>query len=89
MTDKEVEVACDILQYLIDHPKAQDTLAGIVTWWIPIATIKRQTALVDRVMGVLVNRGYIIRYEGKDSRTYYKINPWQRKEITAFLKRKS
>jgi hypothetical protein len=89
MTDKEMEVARDILQYLADHPKAQDTLAGIVGWWIPIATIKRETALVDRVLGILAKKGYVIKYEGKDFRIHYKINPLKHDDITSFLKRKS
>lgn len=86
---KKEELAEEILQYLIDHPNAQDTLKGIVTWWLLERTIKRQTALVKEVLDDLVADGLIIAQQGIDSRTLYKINRRRRRKIISLLQQRS
>lgn len=89
MNDKKVQTAREILQYLIDNPKAQDTLEGIVTWWLLERTIKQQTLSVKEALAMLVEDHLVIAQEGRDSRTHYKINPRQRKRIISLLQQKS
>jgi hypothetical protein len=87
--DRKVELAREILQYLIDNPNAQDTVEGITTWWLLVRTIKHQTALVKEALAMLVADGLVIAQEGSDSRTYYKLNPRRRKRIVSLLQKKS
>jgi len=89
MKEKKEQLAEEILQYLIDHPNAQDTLKGIVSWWLLERTIKHQIALVKEVLDRLVADGLVIAQQGSDSRTLYKINRRRRKTIISRLQQKS
>jgi hypothetical protein len=83
------ELAKEILRYLIDHPNAQDTLKGVVTWWLLERTIKHQTALVKEVLDKLVIDGLVIAQHGSDSQTLYKINRRRRRKIISLLQHRS
>ena len=89
MNEKKEELAEEILRYLIDHPNAQDTLKGIVTWWLLERTIKHQTALVKEVLDKLVADGLVIAHKGSDSQTRYKMNRRRRNVIISLLQQKS
>src|ERR1041384_2522857 len=88
MTEKKQQLGEEILQYLIDHPNAQDTLQGIVTWWLLERTIKHRTALVKEVLNKLVVDGLIIAQQGSDSQTHYQINRRRRQNIVSLLQQK-
>jgi hypothetical protein len=85
----EVQLAHEILQYLIDNPKAQDTFEGIVTWWLLERTIKQQTLSLKKALAMLVEDRLVIAQKGRDSQTHYKINPQERKRIISVLRQKS
>jgi hypothetical protein len=89
MNEKKQQLSEAILQYLIDHPNAQDTLTGIVTWWLLERTIKHQTTLVKEVLDKLVADGLVIAQQGSDSQTHYKINRRRLKKIVSLLQQKS
>jgi hypothetical protein len=89
MNEKKEQLAEEILQYLIDHPNAQDTLKGIVTWWLLERTIRHRTALVKEVLDKLVADGLVIAQQGSDSQTHYKIDRRRRRKIISLLKRRS
>jgi len=89
MNEKKKQLSEEILQYLIEHPNAQDTLQGIVTWWLLERAIKHQTALVKEVLDKLVADGLIIAQHGSDSQTHYKINRRRRKRIISLLQQRS
>ena len=89
MNDEKVQIAYEILQYLIDNPKAQDTLEGIVTWWLLERTIKQQTLSVKEALAMLVAERLLVAQTGGDSQTYYKINRRQRQRIISLLEKKS
>jgi hypothetical protein len=89
MYEKREQLAEEILQYLIDHPNAQDTLKGIVTWWLLERTIRHRTALVKEVLDKLVADGLVIAQQGTDSQTHYKIDRRRRRKIISLLKRRS
>jgi hypothetical protein len=82
------EIAFEILQYLVDNPKAQDTLEGIVTWWLLVRTIKQQRQSVKEALAILVEDGFVIAKKGSDTRTYYKINRRQHEKIISLLKQR-
>ena len=87
MTEAKKQLAEEILQYLIEHPNAQDTLKGIVTWWLLERRIKQQTAMVKEVLDKLVADGLIIAQQGSDSQTHYKINLRRRRKIISRLQK--
>ncbi len=60
-------IAREILSYLSAHNDAQDTLDGIVQWWLRERKSDQHTTLVKEVVGDLVTQGLIekIRIEGQ------------------------
>ncbi len=81
------EIARDILSYLAEHPAAQDTLEGIVEWWLLEQRIKTQVALVKETMADLVRRKLVLESQEKDSRIHYRINRSGMEELRQFLKK--
>src|SRR5256885_6475247 len=69
------QIAHDILSYLIENPTAQDTLEGIVEWWLLQQEVQRQTAAVKEALASLVAHGLLLERKGKDGRVYYRLNP--------------
>jgi len=89
MNETKEQLAGEILRYLIDHPNAQDTLKGVVTWWLLERTIKRRTALVKEVLDKLVADGLVIAQQGSDLQTLYKLNRRRRRKIISLLQHRS
>lgn len=87
-TIEESQIAYDILAYLSEHPEAQDTLQGIVQWWLLEQEIKSRIAQVERALARLVAEHYVVERKGKDSQTHYRINRRKMREIESFLKGK-
>ncbi len=77
----KARVAHEILAYLIDHPDAQDTLEGVVEWWMPERKLRYQVALIKDAIGELVKNEWVIARTRQNSRTYYRINEEKRAEI--------
>ena len=63
ITDKS-QIGNKILAYLVENPKAQDTLEGIVEWWLLEREIKFETARVREALADLVARGLILETKG-------------------------
>jgi hypothetical protein len=80
------DISHEILAYLVDHPEAQDTVEGIVEWWLLERQIRFQTARVKEVLSELVTKGLIIEYKGIDSQTRYRINKSKYAEIKKITK---
>ncbi len=87
MKDEKTEVSNEILRYLIDNPDAGDTLEG-VKWWLLARKKKYPETLVKKALEKLVSDELLIAHEGSDSRTHYRINRRQRKEIVSRLRDK-
>ncbi len=69
----ESQISERILSYLSDHPDAQDTLEGIVEWWLLEQDIKHRTAATERALAELTSRGLILK-RLRNSVTYYMLN---------------
>ena len=82
----EVDVAHQILAYLHANPDAQDTLEGIIEWWLLDQNIKRQSERVKQALAQLTERGLIVARMGTDSRVHYGIDRSKRDEIESLLK---
>jgi hypothetical protein len=70
--NKKFQVAYEILRYLIKKPKAQDTVEGIIGWWL-VPGPKYPESLVEKALKMLVDDGFVIAHKGRDSRTVYKL----------------
>ena len=79
------EIAREILAYLLEHPDAQDTLEGIVEWWLLEQKIKYQTKLVREAIEELVAKELVLKYEGMNSHTHYRLNENKIKDIRRLL----
>lgn len=84
----KAQIGYQILAYLAAHPEAQDTLEGIVEWWLLEQQIKFQTARVKEALSELVAKGLILEKKGLDSQTHYRINQVKSQEIQEFFKHK-
>ena len=77
----------DIMSYLTDHPEAQDTVDGIVQWWLLERSIVKHSHRVREALTDLVDKGYLITYPGKDSQISYGINENKYEEILSLIKK--
>ena len=82
----KLQIDNEILAYLADHPNAQDTLEGIVDWWLLERAIKFQEAQVKKSLADLVAKGLVIEHKGMDSQTNYRINQKKYEEIKKLVK---
>lgn len=69
------ELAEEILNYLREHPGAEDTLEGIEDWWMLERNIKSLTSRLRVALDWLVETGALIPRVSHDSRTCYRVNP--------------
>jgi hypothetical protein len=83
------QVARAILDYLLTHPDAQDTLTGSIQWWLPDQRIKTRTVIVKQAITFLVRKGFVIVRKSKDAQLHYRINERKLKEIEALLQQKA
>jgi hypothetical protein len=81
LINDESKIGNEILAYLVENPKAQDTLEGIVEWWLLEREIKFETARVKEALSELVAKGLILEKKGPDSQIYYRINQKKYEEI--------
>jgi uncharacterized protein YigA (DUF484 family) len=79
-------VAKAILAYLLEHPDAQDTLAGIAEWWLPEEEANTQLAIVKDALDQLVAHELVLERRSKDLQTHYRINDQQLKEIEKLVR---
>lgn len=75
-----------VLAYLVEHPDAQDTIEGIIEWWLVEQEIKHQTTAVTEVLAELVNERLMLEHQDIDGRSHYRINRRKKREIRALLK---
>lgn len=78
-------IARDILSYLAEHPQAQDSLEGIMQWWLLEREIRRWTVSVRIGLAELVSEGLILERKVTGGKLLYRINRRKLKQIRAFL----
>jgi hypothetical protein len=67
------ELARQILRYLQEHPKAQDTVEGIAVWWVSERAIKRWLPQLRKSIAALVAHGYLEKRTARDGRVLYRV----------------
>ena len=66
-----LRVAEEILEYLLLHPQAKDTLHGIVRWWRFAGSPERTPRDVETALQLLVAEGFVKeRVVGASEKTY-------------------
>lgn len=75
-----------ILAYLADHPQAQDTMEGIVEWWLLEQRIKAATTEVKTALAQLVAEELVIARTERTGRMYYRVNRRKLHDIYRILK---
>ena len=89
LINDESKIGNEILAYLIENPKAQDTFEGIVEWWLLEREIKFETARVKEAISDLVARGLIFEKKGSNSQIHYRVNQNRFEEIRKLVELKS
>ena len=86
-TLRRSSVFYEILAYFADHPQAEDTVEGIVEWWVLEQRIKRATTQVKAALAQLTADGLVIARQGAAGRVYYRVNHQKLQDIRRLLKK--
>lgn len=78
-----------ILAYLVANPNAQDTLSGIVEWWLLEHQIRTGTATVEVALAELTASELVLTRSGTDLQVHYRINLDKLNEIAALMARQA
>lgn len=81
----KAQVARSVLSYLAAHQDAQDTLEGIVEWWLVEQRIVEQTAAVREALDELVAAGLLVARGHPGARALYRLDGRQAERIAAYL----
>jgi len=87
-SDSEGEIAFGILQYLLEHPDAKDTLEGIAQWWLLKRYHEQRVVDVQRAVNGLLAKDLIVETRREGSPPHYGINHHREAEIAEMLKNK-
>jgi hypothetical protein len=80
-------IADEILAYLVQHPQAQDTMEGIVEWWLLEQKVRLAVADVEAALSNLVDKDFLIARQHNNGRTYYQLNRAKEREIRRHLRK--
>jgi hypothetical protein len=69
--NNESPIERQILDYLTKHPAAQDTLRGIVEWWLLRQNIEQSTTEVEAALDELIAKGKLGAWTGPDGKVHY------------------
>ena len=84
-SEKTYSLTYQVLSYLIENPKAEDTLEGVLHWWLLQERIGYEMKRVKQALEELAVRNFVTEVNGPENRIFYRINEAQRNEIEAFL----
>jgi len=68
-------LAREILAYLGAHPGSEDSVEGIVEWWLLQHYVTKTRAAVRAALTQLVRRGLVLERARADGRATYRLNP--------------
>jgi hypothetical protein len=67
--------APEILAYLARQPGAQDTIEGILHWWVLDAYIQKWAPKIAKTVAQLVEKGFLEEKRSSDGKMFYRISP--------------
>jgi len=79
------DAAILILNYLVKHPDAKDTLEGIARWWILREQIEQSVEKVSQTLADLVAQEFIIIKKYYNQEKMYQLNLEKIPDIKAIL----
>jgi hypothetical protein len=65
--------APEILDYLSRHPDAQDTIDGILQWWVLESCIRQWKPKVHETVAQLVGEGLLQEKRSLSGQTFYRL----------------
>jgi hypothetical protein len=80
-------LADEVLDYMLRHPEAQDTVEGIAEWWLLERRVARALAEVEAALGTLVAGGFLVANRAEDGRTHYRLNREKQREARRHLRK--
>ena len=69
--------ASEILEYLSRHPNGQDTIEGIIQWWVLDVCIRDWEPKISGAIAFLVEEGSLLKKTSADGRVLYSTMPRQ------------
>jgi hypothetical protein len=69
----------EVMAYLSANPTAQDTLEGIVAWWLLEQKIEEAASGVKAALAKLVKEKKLSAKKGPDGRVHYRLKPRETK----------
>jgi hypothetical protein len=76
--DDDGEIRRSVLAYLQVHPRAADTLRGVVNWWLPQQRYENSRQRIEKVLAALVAEGLLHRDRLPDGEVLYALNEHRR-----------
>lgn len=67
--------APEILDYLARRPGAQDTIDGILHWWVLDAYVRKWAPKITETVLQLVERGFLEEKRFSDGKIFYHVSP--------------
>jgi len=67
--------APEILAYLARQPDAQDTIEGILHWWVLDAYIQKWAPKIAKTVAQLVQKGFLEQKRAADGNVFYRLSP--------------
>jgi hypothetical protein len=67
--------APEILDYLARHPEAQDTIDGILHWWVLDTSVRKWAPKIAKTVAQLVELGFVEQKPSADGNVFYRISP--------------
>lgn len=77
-SDARTQLVQDILSYLAAHPQSEDSVEGIVEWWLLRHYVTQTRAAVRAALCELVTRRLVLERIGGDGRVTFRLNSRQR-----------
>ena len=74
-SDPVETIARDILNYLEQHPQAEDSLEGIAHWWLLEHYLIQHIPLVEAALDYLIDKGFLIKLQTPGSPVRYRFDP--------------
>lgn len=85
----EPETAGELLAYFLRHPRAADSLEGVVRWRLREETVKRSVDEVDNVLGWLVQEGFLLKESVVGSDAIFSLNPAKAAEARRWIEERA
>jgi hypothetical protein len=83
--ETRIEIARDILNYLLRHPAAADTFEGIARWRILEEIAMRTAASTESALRWLIEQGFLLEEKMAGGQSIYRLDPDRRKDAESLL----